>query len=294
LLKRDTISDYEIEIAYFGWAERTQSTEAMEGALSSGVREPVAHLYHKEPVVVSGRELSRLEAKIQVVRDDLHAARLKVRSLLKKTTGKTVNNMRKKQQARIVGRNNGASKSGSPFVTPNAWLELSKTEKECARALYVLIPQSSLRKRCLGIMDVLEKICDGYLLMQLMKMEVLASAKFSPATILYKARLNFPPTGIFTADLFLDGHLQQRVQLQFGLEAHRVGPGTRCSGVFRGPGPGCSVVSSGVFRGCSGVHQSPSKQPLPGVVSPSAPPGDMRWCVLRQNELLRLAPKKAC
>jgi hypothetical protein len=27
-----------------------------------------------------------------------------------------------------------------------------------------------------------------------------------------------------------------------------------------------------VFRGCSGVHQSPSKQPLPGVVSPSTPP----------------------
>jgi hypothetical protein len=167
----------------------------------------------KEPVVVSGRELTRLEAKIQAVRDDLHAAHLKVRALLKKSGGKTVNNMKKKQQARIVGRAKNSSKSDSPFVTPNAWLELSKTEKECARALYVLIPQASLRKRCLGIMDVLEKIGDGYL-MQLLKMKVLASAKFSPSTILYKVRLNFPPTGIFTADLFLDGHLQQRVQLQ--------------------------------------------------------------------------------
>jgi hypothetical protein len=49
-------------------------------------------------------------------------------------------------------------------------------------------------------MDLLEKIGDGYL-MQLMKMKVLASAKFSPATILYKVRLNFPTTGIFTTDL---------------------------------------------------------------------------------------------
>jgi hypothetical protein len=92
-------------------------------------------------------------------------------------------------------------------------LELSKTEKECARALYVLVHKAALRNRCLGIIGLLEKIGDGYL-MQLMKMEALASAKFSPATILYKAGLNFPPTGIFTADLFLDGHLQQRVQMQ--------------------------------------------------------------------------------
>jgi hypothetical protein len=38
----------------------------------------------KKPVVVSDRELGRLEAKIQAVRDGLHAAHLKVRSLLKK------------------------------------------------------------------------------------------------------------------------------------------------------------------------------------------------------------------
>jgi hypothetical protein len=50
-------------------------------------------------------------------------------------------------------------------------------------------------------MDLLEKIGDDYF-MQLMKMEVLASAKFSPGTVLYKVRLNFPPTGIFTADCF--------------------------------------------------------------------------------------------
>ena len=155
----------------------------------------------KEPVVVSGRELSRLEAKIQAVRDDLHAAHLKVRALLKNAKGETANNTRKKQQARIVGRAKDSSKSYSPFVTPNAWLELSKTEKECARALYVLVPKATLRNRCLGIIGLLEKIGDGYF-MQLMKMKVLASAKFSPATILYKVRLIFPPTGIFTADLF--------------------------------------------------------------------------------------------
>ncbi len=78
--------------------------------------------------------------------------------------------------------------------------------------LYAVVPKETLRKRCLGIMDLLEKIGGGYL-MQLMEMEVLASVKFSPATVLYKAGLNFPPTGIFTADPFLDGHLQQRVQL---------------------------------------------------------------------------------
>jgi hypothetical protein len=213
--KTDTISDYEIKRAYFGWAEMPQETEAMDGALSSGGQELVGQsdISIKKPVIVSGVELRSLEAKVQALRDDLYAAHLKVRSLLKKAKDKTANNTRKKQQARIVGRNKTASKTDSPFVTPNAWLELSKTEKECARALYAVVPKATLRKRCLGIMEVLEKIGDGYL-MQLMKMKVLASAKFSPATVLYKVGLNFPPTGIFTADLFLDGHLQQRVQLQ--------------------------------------------------------------------------------
>jgi hypothetical protein len=113
-------------------------------ALSRVACENQSHISIKEPVVVSGRELSRLEAKIQAVRDDRHAARLKVRALLKKSAGKPVNSMRKKQQARVVGRAKNSSKSDSPFVTPNAWLELSKTEKECARALYVLTPQASL------------------------------------------------------------------------------------------------------------------------------------------------------
>jgi hypothetical protein len=139
----------------------------------------------KKPVVVSDGELGRLEAKIQAVRDDLYAAHLKVRALLKKAKGETAKNTRKKQQARVVGRNKGASKTDSPFVTPNAWLELSTTEKECARALYVLVPKAALRNLCLGIIGLLEKIGDGYF-MQLMKMEVLASAKFSPSTILYK------------------------------------------------------------------------------------------------------------
>ena len=67
--------------------------------------------------------------------------------------------------------------------------------------MYVFVPKATLRNRCLGIIGLLEKIAGGYF-MQLMKMEVLASAKFSPSTILYKVRLNFPPTGIFTADLF--------------------------------------------------------------------------------------------
>jgi hypothetical protein len=85
----------------------------------------------KKPVVVSGVELRRLEAKIQALRDDLYAAHLKVRSLLKKAKAKRrrTRDTRKKQQARIVGRNKTASKSGSPFLTPNAWLELSKTER---------------------------------------------------------------------------------------------------------------------------------------------------------------------
>jgi hypothetical protein len=112
----------------------------------------------KEPVVVSGRELTRLEAKIQAVRDDLHAAHLKVRALLKNAKGETAKNTRKKQQARVVGRNKGASKSDSPFVTPNAWLELSKTEKECARALCVLVPKATLRNRCLGITGLLARL----------------------------------------------------------------------------------------------------------------------------------------
>jgi hypothetical protein len=51
--------------------------------------------------------------------------------------------------------------------------------------MYAVVPKATLRKRCLGIMDLLEKIGGGYL-MQLMEMEVLASAKFPPASILYK------------------------------------------------------------------------------------------------------------
>jgi hypothetical protein len=77
----------------------------------------------KKPVVVSGVELRRLKAKIQALRDDLYAAHLKVRALLKNAKGETAKNTRKTQQVRIVGRNKTASKTGSPFVTPNAWLE---------------------------------------------------------------------------------------------------------------------------------------------------------------------------
>jgi hypothetical protein len=71
--------------------------------------------------------------------------------------------------------------------------------------------------------------------------------------------------------------------------------------LFRGvPGSGSGVLRGG-FWGVPGlfrVHQSPSKQPLSVVLSallipppPLPPPGDMRWCVLCQNKLLRLAPK---
>jgi hypothetical protein len=57
--KRDTISDYEIKRAHFGWAEARRETDAMEGALSI---ERVAvnnksYISIKEPVVASGREL---------------------------------------------------------------------------------------------------------------------------------------------------------------------------------------------------------------------------------------------
>jgi hypothetical protein len=101
-------------------------------ALSRVACENQSYISIKEPVVVSGRELSRLEeAKIQAVRDDLHAARLKVRSLLKKTTGKTANNTRKKQQARIVGRNKGASKSDWLSVC-NKWPKLIPSAKHAS------------------------------------------------------------------------------------------------------------------------------------------------------------------
>jgi hypothetical protein len=59
-----------------------------------------------------------------------------------------------------------------------------------------------------------------------------------------------------------------------GLGPHRVGPGTRCSGVFRGPGPECSVVGSGVFRGCSGftrAHQNSPCLVLSALLSPPPP-----------------------
>jgi hypothetical protein len=134
----------------------------------------------KKPVVASGVELSRLEAKVQALRGDLYATQLIVRSLLKKVKGKTANNARKKQQARIVGRTKDSSKSGSPFLTPNAWLNLSKTEKECARAMYAVVPKSTLRNRCLGIMGVLEKIGDGYLMHAAPRVSLCFFSRYAP------------------------------------------------------------------------------------------------------------------
>ena len=64
-------------------------------ALSRVACENQSHISIKEPVVVSDRELIRLEAKIQAVRGDLHAAHLKVRALLKKAKGETAKNTRK-------------------------------------------------------------------------------------------------------------------------------------------------------------------------------------------------------
>ena len=56
--KTDTISDYEIKRAHFGWAERTQSTEAMKGALTCGVRQSVGHLYQG----AGGRQRPRIKS----------------------------------------------------------------------------------------------------------------------------------------------------------------------------------------------------------------------------------------
>jgi hypothetical protein len=61
-----------------------------------------SHISIKEPVVVSGRELTRLEAKIQAVRDDLHAAHLIVRSLLKKAKGETAKNTGKRSNRPVL------------------------------------------------------------------------------------------------------------------------------------------------------------------------------------------------
>ena len=134
-------------------------------------------------------ELIALEDKFREVELLLHKARQKVRSLLKKQheDGQT-RDQKSKQQQLITGQRHKGIKRKVPFVSNERWKRFKAPEKELVRAMYAYQPGLHLRSKCKGLMKIVGLIGGGYF-SDLLKVKVLADARFSPTTILYKVRL---------------------------------------------------------------------------------------------------------
>jgi hypothetical protein len=140
-------------------------------------------------VLVFEPDLLTLEAKLREADLLLHKARLKVRSLLKKQheTGHTMTQL-SDQQRLITGQRHRSIKRKVPFVSNEKWKRFKAPEKALVRAMYAYQPRMQLRSKCLGLMKIVGLIGGGYF-SDLLKVKVLADSRFSPTTILYKARL---------------------------------------------------------------------------------------------------------
>ena len=140
-------------------------------------------------VLVYQPDLVNLEAKLREADLLLHKARLKVRSLLKKEleAGQTMGQL-SNQQRLITGQKHRSLKRKVPFVSNERWKRFKAPEKTLVRAMYAYQPRMQLRSKCLGLMKIVGLIGGGYF-SDLLKVKVLADARFSPTTILYKVRL---------------------------------------------------------------------------------------------------------
>jgi hypothetical protein len=140
-------------------------------------------------VLVFEPELLALEANLREADLLLHKARVKVKSLLRKEHkhGWT-EKQRSDQQQWITGNAHRGVKRKVPFVSAERWKRCKAPEKELVRAMYAYQPRLCLRSKCLGLMKIVGLIGGGYF-SDLLKVKVLADARFSPTTILYKVRL---------------------------------------------------------------------------------------------------------
>ena len=140
-------------------------------------------------VLVFEPDLETLEVKFREVVLLLHKARLTVRSLLKKEheAGQTRGQLSDQQQW-ITGQRHRGIKRKVPFVSNEKWKRLKTPEQKLVRAMYAYQPRRQLRSKCMGLMKIVGLIGGGYF-SDLLKVKVLADARFSPTTILYKVRL---------------------------------------------------------------------------------------------------------
>jgi hypothetical protein len=92
------------------------------------------------------------------------------------------------QQRLITGQKHRSLKRKVPFVSNERWKRFKAPEKALVRAMYAYQPGLQLRSKCLGLMKIVGLIGGGYF-SDLLKVKVLADARFSPTTILYKVRL---------------------------------------------------------------------------------------------------------
>ena len=92
------------------------------------------------------------------------------------------------QQQWITGNAHRGTKRKVPFIFPERWKRFKAPEKALVRAMYAYQPRIGLRSKCLGLMKIVGLIGGGYF-SDLLKVKVLADARFSPTTILYKVRL---------------------------------------------------------------------------------------------------------
>ena len=92
------------------------------------------------------------------------------------------------QQQWITGNAHRGIKRKVPFVSNERWKRFKAPEKALVRAMYAYQPRIGLRSKCLGLMKIVGLIGGGYF-SDLLKVKVLADARFSPTTILYKVRL---------------------------------------------------------------------------------------------------------
>ena len=140
-------------------------------------------------VLVYQPDLVALEAKLREVELLLHKARQKVRSLLKKEHKAGMSEKQKSdQQQWITGNAHRGIKRKVPFLSNERWKRFAAPEKALVRAMYTYQPRLGLRSKCMGLMKIVGLIGGGYF-SDLLKVKVLADARFSPTTIMYKVRL---------------------------------------------------------------------------------------------------------
>ena len=137
-------------------------------------------------VKVSLRQLERFRAAYIKLEDD-HWNLLKKQRLADKRSDEAdkARKRRSDDKVRMLGLKRGREKNDEPFVKKQIFDEESAPIQEALLALYNVASSVHLRARCLEIIPVLKLVGSGKL-WTLISAEILAAARFSPVTILYK------------------------------------------------------------------------------------------------------------